>query len=98
MGGHVFIVHGDITRLAADAWLLPGGSDAKPGEAWEHAVGDGPLDRPVKNERVVRWKKLREHDPEPFLVGALGGSSPRSCEAERTSARAARRSMIWSCS
>ncbi len=32
--GHVFIVHGDLTRLACDAWLMPCGSDGKPQPHW----------------------------------------------------------------
>src|SRR4051794_348458 len=30
MSGHVFVTRGDLTRLACDAWLLPGNVDAGP--------------------------------------------------------------------
>jgi hypothetical protein len=39
MCGHVFIVRGDITRLACDAWLMPGGNTQTPGEQWYKGKG-----------------------------------------------------------
>lgn len=78
MSGHVFIVHGDITRIACDAWLLPGGPDAGPGQSWLPAVAPHPAEPlpqswPNKTDRIVRWAKLSETDPEPFLAH-VGGS------------------------
>lgn len=32
--GHVFITHGDLTRLACDAWLMPCGVDGRPQYHW----------------------------------------------------------------
>ncbi len=32
--GHVFITHGDLTRLACDAWLMPCGRNAVPQPHW----------------------------------------------------------------
>jgi hypothetical protein len=34
MAGHVFIVKGDLTRLACDAWLLPCDHRARPSQGW----------------------------------------------------------------
>lgn len=71
--GHVFLVHGDITKLAADAWLVPGGPAEHPGGTWTTAVGYERAD-PQEIGRVFRWKKLRARDAEPFLVD-VGGSN-----------------------
>src|SRR3954452_22513654 len=34
MGGHVFVVHGDLTHLACDDWLVPSDRDLTLTEAW----------------------------------------------------------------
>ena len=34
MGGHVFIVHSDLTKLACDAWLLPSDHGLTVGQGW----------------------------------------------------------------
>lgn len=78
MGGHVFIVHGDITKLACDAWLLPGGVSGKPSRTWMTSIAneaDEPLPKnwSSKDNRVVRWKKRNPNDPDPFLAD-VGGS------------------------
>src|SRR5688500_13538733 len=78
MAGHVFIVHGDITQLMCDAWLLPGGPSAVPGNTWMESVGHAPMEKlpqgwPTKNDRVTRWTKLHARDPEPFFAD-VGGS------------------------
>lgn len=33
-GGHVFVVHSDLTRLACDAWLLPCDSEQDIAGSW----------------------------------------------------------------
>jgi hypothetical protein len=38
MPGHVFVVKGDVTRIACDAWLLPGGPDPRPEPDWLEGV------------------------------------------------------------
>lgn len=40
MSGHVFIIHGDITQMACDAWLMPCGRKGFPSEHWR-----GPIER-----------------------------------------------------
>lgn len=40
--GHVFIVHGDLTRLACDAWLMPCGRNAVPQPHWWTEVETSP--------------------------------------------------------
>jgi hypothetical protein len=42
MAGHVFIVHGDLRRLACDAWLIPTSQKARPGSEWFLPGYDGP--------------------------------------------------------
>lgn len=34
MGGHVFVVHGDLRKLACDAWLVPCDASARPEPHW----------------------------------------------------------------
>jgi hypothetical protein len=75
----VFIVHGDIMSLAADAWLLPGGPGLSPGTTWLRRVGPGPAsgedprDFGQRGRRVVRWRPRIDGWPEPWLAD-LGGS------------------------
>lgn len=76
--GHVFVVHGDLMKVHADAWCVPGGPDpAGPGDTWARAVGTP--DHPVSKQfgrpgcRVVRWEPIHPDDPTPWLVD-LGGS------------------------
>src|SRR4051794_29144133 len=40
MGGHVFVVHGDLTHLACDDWLLPSDRDLTLTEAWLPALAE----------------------------------------------------------
>ncbi len=40
MSGHVFIVRGDITRIACDAWLLPSDERFTLTPAWWHRLPD----------------------------------------------------------
>src|SRR5687768_6793506 len=78
MSGHVFIVHGDITKLSCDAWLLPGSSHGAPGNTWREAVASEPAE-PVPQDfgrssrRVIAWKPLAEDAPVPYLTD-VGGS------------------------
>ncbi len=78
MSGHLFIVHGDITRLACDAWLLPGGAGGRPGETWSDAVAASaveavPSDFGLTSRRVIEWRPLVEGRPIPYLTD-VGGS------------------------
>src|SRR4051812_24078586 len=45
MGGHVFVVHGDLTHLACDDWLLPTDRDLTLTEAWLPALSEGAVRR-----------------------------------------------------
>ncbi|HET7310156.1 MAG TPA: SIR2 family protein [Mycobacteriales bacterium] len=45
MGGHVFIVHGDLTHLACDDWLLPTDRDLTLTEAWLPVFADDAVRR-----------------------------------------------------
>lgn len=78
MTGHVFIVRGDLTKLACDAWLLPGGMPGRPGRTWRGKVGDDPAE-PVPTafgtpgNRIVEWTPLAPGDPTPFMTD-VGGS------------------------
>src|SRR5688500_7158690 len=78
MSGHVFIVHGDITKLSCDAWLLPGGADGVPGDTWREAVAPEPAEKVPEGfgrsgRRVIAWKALTEEAPAPYLTD-IGGS------------------------
>ena len=42
MAGHVFIVRGDLRKLACDAWLVPTSRKARPGDEWFLPRYDGP--------------------------------------------------------
>ncbi len=77
--GHVFVIHGDLMQLHADAWCVPGSHDpARPGDTWAHAVADHPPE-PIPDgfgrpgHRVHPWCPLHAGDPLPWLVD-LGGS------------------------
>src|SRR3954464_7206989 len=45
MGGHVFVVHGDLTHLACDDWLLPSDRDLTLTEAWLPALAEDAVRR-----------------------------------------------------
>jgi hypothetical protein len=42
MSGHVFVVRGDLRKLACDAWLVPSSRKARPGDEWFLPGYDGP--------------------------------------------------------
>jgi hypothetical protein len=46
MGGHVFVVHGDLTHLACDDWLLPTDRDLTLTDAWLPALSPDAVRRP----------------------------------------------------
>lgn len=73
MVGHVFLVHGDLTQLACDAWLVPSGNLPRPGGSWRHAVApNGPPRTPTHWRdapgRVLPWQPLHPGGPAPWLV------------------------------
>jgi hypothetical protein len=74
MPGHVFLVHGDLTKLSCDAWLVPSSdTPRRPGSLWRHAVKDTPPPgtptswRQVRG-RVLPWEPLQPNHPCPWLV------------------------------
>ena len=46
MSGHVFVVHGDLTHLACDDWLLPTDRDLTLTDAWLPVLADDAVRRP----------------------------------------------------
>ena len=87
MAGHVFIVRGDIRRVACDAWLMPCGADFRPRRLWwiDHPglplesmppqAGGMLVDTP-RVRRVANWPR---GFPIAFLTD-VGGSSRRGPE------------------
>src|SRR4051794_38206806 len=45
MGGHVFVVHGDLTHLACDDWLLPTDRDLTLTDAWLPVLAENAVRR-----------------------------------------------------
>ena len=66
MGGYVFLMQGDLTALACDAWLVSGGR-GEPGEAWRAALGDAAGAGPIE-DGVRRWPSLLPNGPVPYVV------------------------------
>lgn len=87
MAGHVFIVWGDLTRVASDAWLMPCGIEASPGAHWLDALElppdftwpRPPADWGAQERRAFPFfnKRHRGSDgqlvPMPWLVHMGGG-------------------------
>ncbi|MRG95702.1 SIR2 family protein [Polyangium spumosum] len=83
MSGHLFIVHGDLTQLCCDAWLVPCDIDAVPSRSWTRSFGH--LDRaklrwadPTEEwrrgkQRVLKVVDWDERLPRPWVgnVGAV---------------------------
>ncbi len=66
MAGYVFLLQGDLTALACDAWLVSGGR-GEPGEAWRAVLGDAVgAEAPV--DGVRRWPPAKPGDPTPYVV------------------------------
>jgi hypothetical protein len=55
MAGHVFVVKGDLTRIACDAWLLPCGPDTRPEPDWLHTTPGA--DRVRFPEADADWRR-----------------------------------------
>lgn len=70
MQGHVFLVHGDLTKLSCDAWLVPSGTRPGPGSIWRDAVSSAvPEGTPTSwadaPSRVIPWGPLQPGWPRP---------------------------------
>ncbi|MBI1913490.1 MAG: SIR2 family protein [Planctomycetes bacterium] len=73
MPGHVFLIHGDLTKLACDAFLVPSGGRPWPGSLWKHAVAENaPPGIPDRWEpsgpRVLPWGARHSGGPRPWLT------------------------------
>lgn len=79
MGGHLFIVHGDLTQIGCDAWLLPCDRRAKPEASWLRSfAGHPPFAKPTEAWRsgAVRTMKVEGWPaslPEPWITNVGGG-------------------------
>src|SRR5437762_728312 len=88
MMGHVFLVQGDLTRLACESWLLPTDAALKVEPHWlanrpqevHRTLGDGSRLAihvpPGWGDDGLRAMKLdwpeRRHQPQPWLVNVGG--------------------------
>ncbi len=74
MSGHVFIVRGDLRKLACDAWLIPTSRRARPGNEWFHPEYEGPRGgRPFAEDgpRAQPFLDPARDRPRPWL-GRVG--------------------------
>src|SRR5262245_6127026 len=77
MAGHVFIVRGDLRKLACDAWLVPCSRSARPQGYWFLNGHEGPWGGPEfadGGSRVQPFPGWPEGQPQPWLgrVGSWG--------------------------
>src|SRR4051812_38811906 len=84
MSGHVFLVHGDLTQLSCDAWLVPSGNSPRPGSIWRHAVADtappGTPSRWSDKGRVIPWEPLEPSGPRPWVVCTINYSNSEAAK------------------
>ena len=77
MPGHVFLVRGDIRRLACDAWLMPCGATGRPRDIWL-LPGQAPRwprlppEWRAGRQRVLPLEDWPDDCPRPWLVNADG--------------------------
>jgi hypothetical protein len=82
MSGHVFIIHGDLTKLACDTWLMPCGRYFAPRSWWRLRVPDWkPPGTQLDSDqpRVSDAGDWPRDLPKPWLVhqgGRRDGSTP----------------------
>lgn len=81
MKGHVFIVRGDITKLACDAWLTPCDYRAEPNPYFVPSFLKGPFKGSPFNagQRVQKLSDWPENRPQPWLVD-VGGTEDTPAE------------------
>ncbi len=77
MAGQVFIVRGDLRKLACDAWLLPTSGRARPGSEWFLSGYDGPRQGTPFADGGPRVQPLLDPTPDrprPWLgrIGSRG--------------------------
>lgn len=88
MAGHVFLVHGDLKKLACDSWLVPSGDLPRPGPHWRDAVANsGPDGTPrswaERQSRVIHWDPLKSGDPRPWVVCTINYEGAAAAEFVR---------------
>jgi len=71
MPGHLFIVRGDLRKLACDAWLISCSSHARPGREWflpgYQGSRRGPP--PLCHGETTRRRRRRGHNGSPARMG-----------------------------
>ncbi len=80
MTGTIFVIRGDIRRLACDAWLMPCGSSGRPEPKW--LLPDEPAPRWPKppadwdadGKRVLELRDWPAGRPRPWLVNVEGSA------------------------
>lgn len=81
MKGHVFVVRGDISKLACDAWLTPCDYEAKPERKWIPSFWKGPFEGSPfqQGQRVQKLPNWPEKMPQPWLTN-VGGTDNTQVE------------------
>ncbi len=82
MTGHVFVMRGDLTRFACDAWMLPTDNRFSITDIWASSIGRsaGPLEDQAPwgaNERVRPWPHTAG-DPRIWLADIGRSGAPMS--------------------
>ncbi len=78
MSGHVFVVHGDLTKLHADAHAISGDPQSFPSAIWcDHVDPLSTATSPVKltDGRVVGRFRWQEREGGPWVVPVAGGKN-----------------------
>lgn len=84
MSGHVFVIPGDIRRLACDAWLVPSdrdGSVVRGWFGWPDPEQDGETARSLERVElsVVRVADTGLPGPRPWRGNVVGPGGPERC-------------------
>jgi hypothetical protein len=91
VAGHVFVVHGDLTHLACDAWLVPSDRSLTLTDAWLPALADDAVQR--DDDGVPR---LAHEAPEDFCSGRTRVLRvPEEARAEPSDGSAVTRGQAW---
>jgi hypothetical protein len=86
MPGHVFLLHGDLTRLACDAWLMPTDARLRVLSTWRRWPPNAPPPLPDEapsrswvsgKTRVMKLRGWPEANPRPWLVNVGAGEKER---------------------
>ena len=67
--GHLFVIDGDLTKIACDAWLLPTDSDFDITTKWHHIFEDAELEPARSSDGSRRLNPLMvSDDPDKLVV------------------------------